>query len=192
MIKRLSGEIIESKYVSDPFSFFHSINAYEDNGHVVIDLCCYRDGNIIKGLYAKSLNLAAANKPNESRHCAAQLLRSEARRYVLPIIESRSEIPVNENLNSLTYSRASAIMRRNKTIFCAHEQLTKTGYSMFIHIAIHQFNMMLYFTDTAEMPRINYEKFNGKKYRYFYAITRRDTDFLTQLVSYYVIGSLIS
>lgn len=34
----------------------------------------------------------------------------------------------------------------------------------------------------SEMPQINYGRFNGKKYSYFYSLTRRD-DFLAQLVN---------
>lgn len=87
LLCRKTGAVLPHKYISDPFSFFHSINAYEDNGNVVVDLCCYRDGNIIKSLYVQALNEHAANK-NRSGH----FLRSEARRYVLPLMANTTQV----------------------------------------------------------------------------------------------------
>lgn len=42
--------------------------------------------------------------------------------------------------------------------------------------------LMRYGPITSEMSRINYSKYNGRKYRYFYGLARRDSDLLVRLV----------
>ncbi|XP_015788624.1 beta,beta-carotene 9',10'-oxygenase [Tetranychus urticae] len=163
VIKKSNGEIIADNYVSEPFAFFHTINAYQEDGHIICDICCYQDGSIVNALFSDKLaqisNQAAESKAESVKEF--QSLKSQARRYVLPLnIDSSNELLTN--LNRLKGSSAKAIRNGNE-IEVTHEPLTSTGSSM------------------AEMPQINYRHYNGKNYQYFYSITR-GKDFLTQLL----------
>lgn len=71
----------------------------------------------------------------------------------------------NVQMNKLPYSDAKAIIRSSGDIYLIPENLTHLGAAV------------------AEMPQINYRMYNGIKYRYFYAITRRESDYLLGLVS---------
>jgi carotenoid cleavage dioxygenase-like enzyme len=55
--------------------------------------------------------------------------------------------------------------KHDASIFCVHENLVKSGFNI-----------------QTEFPRINYEKYNGKKYRYFYAVSRSSADLSTDLI----------
>ena len=37
-----------NKYYSKAFFYFHTINSYEENGHIVIDLLAYNDATILE------------------------------------------------------------------------------------------------------------------------------------------------
>ena len=40
-LTRETGKRHPIKYQSSPFFYLHTINAYEEDGHLVIDICCY-------------------------------------------------------------------------------------------------------------------------------------------------------
>lgn len=72
---------------------------------------------------------------------------------------------MSSNLNRLKYSGSTAFLApKSGHVQIIPESLTAIGPVM------------------AEMPRINYNR-NGLKYRYFYALFRRETDLLLQLVT---------
>ncbi|XP_015784651.1 beta,beta-carotene 9',10'-oxygenase-like [Tetranychus urticae] len=163
VIDKSNGEVIASNYVSEPFAFFHTINAYQEDGHVICDICCYEDGSIVNALFTDKLaQISDQSDENKAESVKDfQSLRSQARRYVLPLnVDSSDESSVN--LVTLKGSSAKAV-RNGDEIEVIHESLTTTGSNM------------------AEMPQINYRHYNGKKYQYFYSITRNE-DYLAQLL----------
>ena len=38
---RETGKRHPIKYQTSPFFYLHTINAYEEDGHLVVDICCY-------------------------------------------------------------------------------------------------------------------------------------------------------
>ena len=40
-LTRETGKRHPIKYNTSPFFYLHTINAYEEDGHIVIDICCY-------------------------------------------------------------------------------------------------------------------------------------------------------
>lgn len=42
-----SIQLIKTKYYSSAMFTLHQINAYEDNGYLIMDMCCGDDGNVI-------------------------------------------------------------------------------------------------------------------------------------------------
>jgi beta,beta-carotene 9',10'-dioxygenase len=73
VIDRHAGTL-RGAYETDPFFAFHTINAFERDGEVVVDLCGYDDARIIRELY-----LDRARDPD------AVLPRVEPRRYEIDL-----------------------------------------------------------------------------------------------------------
>jgi beta,beta-carotene 9',10'-dioxygenase len=59
LVDRATGEATGG-FQADPCFAFHHVNAYEDGGEVVLDLCAYPDPGVIEDLY---LNRLRAGKP---------------------------------------------------------------------------------------------------------------------------------
>lgn len=168
VVDRESGELVQT-YSSEAFFYLHIINQYEQDQHIVIDICCYRDPAMLNCMYVESMSNMQQN-PNY-----AKMFRGKPVRFVLPLNICRkrtSQISsifsklsrsisfdkttasekdiVLENLVTLPGSRATAHKMPNNSIYCAPELLCCLG---------------------CETPRINYESFLGVDYTYFYAIS---------------------
>jgi carotenoid cleavage dioxygenase-like enzyme len=59
LVDRASGEAV-SGFESDACFAFHHVNAYEEGGEVIVDMCAYPDAGIIEDLYLERLR---AGKP---------------------------------------------------------------------------------------------------------------------------------
>ncbi|XP_076367899.1 beta,beta-carotene 15,15'-dioxygenase-like isoform X3 [Tachypleus tridentatus] len=68
------------------------------------------------------------------------------------------------NIVQLEGSQAEAYVQKNGDVFLKYEELTEKGPVL------------------CELPRINYDGFNGKKYKYFYATGRLPEDLQTYLI----------
>jgi len=77
----------------------------------------------------------------------ASLFRGRPQRFVLPLKPQRDS---TKNLNRLSYSSSSAQWTKKGSVLIQPEVLCQLG---------------------CETPRINYEVYNGRPYRYFYAIS---------------------
>lgn len=159
VVERSTGKLLDTVYVSKGFFVFHHINAYEEDNNLVIDMCCYEDGQILKTLYIKALEeIASKPQPN------TKLFSSRAKRYVLPLATGGKEQDTDKNLVTLSHSEATAYRQSDGSILCNPELLTEPGEW------------------SPELPRINYEKYNGKKYRYFYAMAQKTGASRTHLI----------
>lgn len=149
IIHRQTGEEVnpDFTYEAAPFMVFHHINAYEENGNIVMDVCGFKTDQALHYIYMKNLT---------SEQCEAnwrKLEEPEPRRYVIPVDVSATT-PLNENLIKSSSSVATAVRRDDTTIFCSWETLAETGF---------------------EFPQINYKHYNGKKYRYTYGVGWHNT-----------------
>ncbi|GFS43811.1 beta,beta-carotene 15,15'-dioxygenase, partial [Nephila pilipes] len=57
LIDRVSGHEIKTKYQSEAFFFFHHINTYEEDGHVVADIQAFPDPEVLDKFYLSKLRL---------------------------------------------------------------------------------------------------------------------------------------
>nr|XP_045001377.1 beta,beta-carotene 9',10'-oxygenase isoform X4 [Jaculus jaculus] len=148
VVDKRTGQLLPGMYYSKPFVTFHQINAFEDQGCVVIDLCCQDDGRSLAVYQLQNLRKAGEGLDQVYNSVA----KSFPRRFVLPLDVSVNA-PEGENLSPLSYSSASAVKQRDGKIWCSyeslhHEDLEKEG--------------------GIEFPQINYGQFSGKKYNFFY------------------------
>ena len=47
--------MVEIQFVAKPFFVFHHINAYEADHQIVVDLCCYDDGKVVRCLTLENI-----------------------------------------------------------------------------------------------------------------------------------------
>ncbi|KAL0266943.1 UNVERIFIED_CONTAM: hypothetical protein PYX00_009347 [Menopon gallinae] len=127
LICRKSGRVCRT-FHAESFFYLHIINQYEEDDHVVLDICCYKNPSMINCMYIDALKEGYKN-PNY-----ASMFRGRPLRFVLPINPTKSE----------------AHRIHNGRIFVKPELLCTLG---------------------CETPQIHYEKYSGRKYRYFYAIS---------------------
>ncbi|XP_074602993.1 carotenoid-cleaving dioxygenase, mitochondrial-like [Brevipalpus obovatus] len=158
VIEKKTGRIIPKKYVSEPFFFFHTINAYEENGHIICDICCFDDGQAWQDIFGeKQIDIISKTQSGSlAETMYAQGLKSKAKRFILPL-DTRGK----GNLVRLDSSSATAFAAKNRIVLTP-EILTPESIKF------------------IEMPQIHYVKCNGRKYRYFYGITRNE-QYITQL-----------
>ncbi|BES91845.1 neither inactivation nor afterpotential B [Nesidiocoris tenuis] len=138
VVSRKTGKSV-GKYEAEPFAFFHTINQFEEDGHVIIDICCYKDFSGVNTLLDETLS-GCQKDPN-----FADLFRGRPARFVCPLDPPRTE----GNLVSLMESKAQAFWNGDRLQVTAE--------------ILHD--------KSCDMPRVNYEKYNGKKYRYFYCFS---------------------
>lgn len=106
LINRQTGKL-EHVFYADPFYFLYIVNQYEKDDHVVLDICCYKNSEIINATFAKNLK---TNDPKEAHKFYSPVLR-----FVLPLSSDKTV-----KLKSL----ATAYVKDNK-IFCTPELVTK-------------------------------------------------------------------
>ncbi|XP_067348019.1 carotenoid-cleaving dioxygenase, mitochondrial isoform X2 [Channa argus] len=143
-----TGEVSSVKYHTKAFSTFHQINAFEEDGFLMLDMCCADDGQAIKNFLIQNLR-KSGDALDEMYNT---LCRVFPRRFVLPI-NVTSETPTGQNLNTRSSSKATCVKMSKFKVFCQHEDL-------------HGDNLYEY--GGLEFPQINYSKCNTQPYRYFY------------------------
>ncbi|KAM6933561.1 carotenoid-cleaving dioxygenase, mitochondrial-like [Xenentodon cancila] len=148
LVHKYTGQLSSIKYLAKPLSTFHQINAYEEGGFLVIDMCASDDGQAIS-----NYNIQNLRKSGEALDEVYNTLsRTFPRRFVLPLnIEPAT--PYNADLNKLPDSTASCVRTDKYKVFCTHEDLHGAD--------LHQYGGL-------EFPQINYGKYNTHRYRYFY------------------------
>ncbi|XP_007563249.1 beta,beta-carotene 9',10'-oxygenase isoform X1 [Poecilia formosa] len=148
LIDKRSGEVIPMKYHTKAISTFHQINAFEEDGFLMVDMCCSDGGQAISNYLIQNLR--------KSGEALDELYNTNdktfPRRFVLPL-NVTSHTPTNQNLNTRPSSKATCVKISAYKVFCQHENLHGDD---------------LYEYGGLEFPQINYSKFNTRPYRYFY------------------------
>ncbi|XP_006501228.1 retinoid isomerohydrolase isoform X1 [Mus musculus] len=136
-----------NKYRTSPFNLFHHINTYEDNGFLIVDLCCWKGFEFVYNyLYLANLR----ENWEEVKRNAMKAPQPEVRRYVLPL--TIDKVDTGRNLVTLPHTTATATLRSDETIWLEPEVLFSGPRQAF------------------EFPQINYQKFGGKPYTYAYGL----------------------
>ncbi|CAH1249331.1 BCO2 [Branchiostoma lanceolatum] len=156
LVNRETAEHVSTKYLADSFFVFHHINAYEDDGNVVVDLCAYTDDTIMNSLYMADLRKSGEEGAKKWRETPNVF----PRRYVFPI-NVTEDTPKGENLVKLDYTDATAVLKEEEDgsvyVHCVHDDLVSQeevpGY---------------------EAPNVNYWKYSGRKYQFAYGLCVHD------------------
>jgi carotenoid isomerooxygenase len=146
LVDRKTAKLSQS-FQAGTFFFFHIINQFEEEDHVVIDICCFKDPDMMDSMYIESME-SGNSDPFKT------ILKARPIRFVLPIgkannIQEKPAESSRENLVKLENSTATAFVLDDGSIFCKPELLCDIG---------------------CELPRINYSKFLGHNYQFFYAV----------------------
>ncbi|KAL7390093.1 hypothetical protein ABVT39_014798 [Epinephelus coioides] len=148
VINKHTGEVSAVKYHAKAMATFHQINAFEEDGFLIVDLCCQDDGEAINNYLLQNLR-----KSGEALDEVYNTLsRPLPRRFVLPL-NVNHDTPANQNLNKRSSSTATCVKLSKEKVFCQHEDLHGDD---------------LYEYGGLEFPQINYGKYNTQPYRYFY------------------------
>jgi len=126
VIERKTGKLIDTTYEAPPFFTFHHGNAYEKDGHLIVDLSHYNDIKIISDLLRKNLQ---KDTPD--------LATARYTRFVLPLNVQApdNEKRFGENLVKLEGVKCKSYWQNKEVVFCEPEQLSDRP---------------------IELPRINY------------------------------------
>jgi carotenoid isomerooxygenase len=154
IIERKTG-VLKHVFYTETFFFLHTINQYEIDDHIVLDISCYKDGSIIGEFFTEKLK----NLNNHFKFM--ENTRTRPLRFVLPLKYSSmskqgfsnffgKRVLFDKNLVTLEGSSASAFLNSNNgSIFCNPEILCDIG---------------------CELVRFNNDSYLGKRYKYFYAV----------------------
>ncbi|XP_076031464.1 carotenoid-cleaving dioxygenase, mitochondrial-like [Oratosquilla oratoria] len=113
VVRRSDGEVLQTVYVTDCFFTFHQINAYEEDGHLIVDLCCFLDGEVVNQIWIENIL-----NPKEAFNKALQAI---PRRYVLPLNVENAEC--GKNLITLPTTKCKATKLKSGNIFCEPERI---------------------------------------------------------------------
>ncbi|XP_037513001.1 carotenoid-cleaving dioxygenase, mitochondrial [Rhipicephalus sanguineus] len=121
VLDRSSGAVLKTRFVADPLFFFHVVNTYEDDGHIVFDMIAYEDATILDRYYLDKIR----NSEGEDFDPDCQ---GHFRRFVIPV--SKMNSTKEGNLVSLKYTEARAYRQDNSTIWLTHEEMGSKGYDL--------------------------------------------------------------
>jgi len=141
---------LSKKVRAKGFISFHHSNAYEKDGHIVLDVTAsWKQENkdyTVERLRSKGL-MTDWLKENRETNMAC--------RFIFP--ENVDGQPRNQNLNK--FGEATAVLRDDGTVWMEHENLFNTSHVDWRRmVGPHGF----------EFCRINYENFNGREHRYIW------------------------
>lgn len=49
---------VQTQYVTEAFFFLHTVNAFEADNHLIIDICCYANGEMLDCMYIEALKVS--------------------------------------------------------------------------------------------------------------------------------------
>lgn len=113
LIDRETGLLAHS-FFTDPFFCFHTINQFEKNEEVILDLCCYENASVVNAVLVENLS---KNDPKAiGKFCTKPL------RFILPL---KAE---EKNVNLVKYQGSTATATLTDEIFCTPELLCDVGF----------------------------------------------------------------
>lgn len=152
VIDRKTGKLLPTTYTAPPLLIFHHINAWEEDGHLVMDFSATVSATQYSTFYFSNFR-----KPDSDP--SKTFPDSKPCRLVLPLnVPTTGEVV--EQLVTLKGTTCTAVKTEIGEIHCTPELLCPL---------------------TFELPRINYQR-NGLPYRYAYGVTSGSEVFFQRLI----------
>ncbi|KAL0993793.1 hypothetical protein UPYG_G00114000 [Umbra pygmaea] len=148
LVDKHTGMASSVKFYTKPLSVFHQINAFEEDGFLVLDMCCSDNGDTINNYLIQ--NLRKSGEALDQVYNSTS--RAFPRRFILPL-NVTDETPTGVNLNTRPASTATSVKTDKDKVVCHFENLHGDD---------------LYEYGGLEFPQINYGRVNAHPYRYFY------------------------
>jgi carotenoid isomerooxygenase len=57
VISRKTGAELPVQYVTEAFFFLHTVNAFEADDHLIVDICCYANAKMLDCMYIDALEV---------------------------------------------------------------------------------------------------------------------------------------
>ncbi|XP_070533137.1 beta,beta-carotene 15,15'-dioxygenase-like isoform X1 [Ptychodera flava] len=117
VVNSRTGEIHSTEYTADAFMCFHHVNAYEDDGHIVVDLCAFKD-NVMDTAFVEKMR----------RGESTPAMGSQVMRFVLPLtVDKKAGI---NNLVKLPNTECSARLEEDGSVFCIPERISDAALEL--------------------------------------------------------------
>lgn len=103
LIDRRTGKEVETKYTTGAMVVYHHINAFEDAGHVILDVIAYNDNKLYDMFYLKKSPEASVFSKSTYRRFALPIQPDKVRRFSQ--IHSLPEIRGEKTLHSNSWTQ---------------------------------------------------------------------------------------
>lgn len=110
LIDRSTKKEVDVKYYTDTMVVYHHVNAFEEDGHVIVDVIAFDDHSLYELFYMDKLKELSAN---------SIVAEPKYKRFVLPLMDKLAE--TGENLVKLKYSTATAVKENDGKLHCQPE-----------------------------------------------------------------------
>ncbi|XP_055954944.1 beta,beta-carotene 15,15'-dioxygenase-like [Patella vulgata] len=120
IVDRKTGIELNSNYVYEgvPFMMINQGNAFEDGGNIVLDLCAFKDGEVLNSYFMCNLAFEIPDGSPEGNFPP-----STYQRFVLPLNLGKTT-PIGTNLLSAAFSKSLAVRTSDTKISLTSEALS--------------------------------------------------------------------
>ncbi|KAM4631221.1 beta,beta-carotene 15,15'-dioxygenase [Polymixia lowei] len=115
LIDRRTGKELETMFYTGAMIVYHHVNAFEDNGHMIVDVIAYEDNSTYDMFYLEKLKEPGSDSGNP--YC-----KTAYKRFALPL-QSDKGIAVGEDLVKIKYTTASAVKKKDSKLLLQPEVL---------------------------------------------------------------------
>ncbi|KAF7703292.1 beta,beta-carotene 15,15'-dioxygenase [Silurus meridionalis] len=114
LVDRHTKKEVDMKYYTDTMVIYHHVNAFEEDGHVIVDVIAYDDYSLYDMFYLDKLKEHTASNTS---------VMPKYRRFVLPLTDKCVE--PGENIVKLKYTTATALKGKEGKLLCKPEIITE-------------------------------------------------------------------
>lgn len=132
LINKNTGVAVNTTFYGDGFIFFHHINAYEEDGHVVFDLIAYKDSSVYDLFYIDSMKLETQKFTEMSKVFSPPVCK----RFVIPVNADLKVSVIRNVMANLLINLVKVVLYIGITgIFVGHEPSELRGHISYSSVA---------------------------------------------------------
>lgn len=77
---RTDGQLFKT-FFAEAFFYLHIVNCYEEDNHVIVDICCYKDASVLDCMYVDALMVIVCDE-TRTLFCNVQHRSHEAVQFI--------------------------------------------------------------------------------------------------------------